>query len=135
MIVPTLEVCSSASLICSILIQTKLLKALLQGSWQNLSHLLSKSDFWRCALEHFNYGFFEEYSCKTITQIYLDTEYKLPFTIMDQSKVRFSGSSYTILFPAYSSLFARFLHFYASGFKRAIGIKYLANSFQATAEC
>ena len=100
MIVPTLEVCSSASLICSILIQTKLLKALLQGSWQNLSHLhscllLSKSDFWRCALEHFNYGFFEEYSCKTITQIYLDKEYKLPFTIMDQSKVRVSPAVLT----------------------------------------
>ena len=35
---------------------------------------------------------------------------------------------YTIVFAAYSSLFAPFLGFFASGFKRAVGIKDFGNT-------
>ena len=47
-----------------------------------LTPYLLRRDFWKCAPEHFNYGLFEEYSCETISPIYFDREYKLPFPIM-----------------------------------------------------
>ena len=79
--------------------------------------------FWLCAPEHFNYQLFEDYQCET-NPIYLEREYTLPFSILGFSSFTVAPAViYTIIYAIFASVFAPFLGFFASGFKRAVGIK------------
>ena len=88
-----------------------------------------KSNFWTCAPEHFNYGLFEDWQCETPLPIYVEQEYTLPITFMGYSSVKIVPAVfYTIVFALYASLFAPFVGFFASGFKRAVSIKDFATT-------
>mmetsp|Transcript_47809 Transcript_47809/g.63169 ORF Transcript_47809/g.63169 Transcript_47809/m.63169 type:complete len:285 (+) Transcript_47809:444-1298(+) len=84
-----------------------------------------QGDFWQCPPDRLNMGLFEDWTCPDgVLPIYHEQEYQLPFSFMGYSSfVTKPAVLHTILYAIYASLFAPFVGFFASGFKRACGIK------------
>lgn len=80
--------------------------------------------FWLCPPRHMNYKLFEDYQCEKLDPIYSDQVYMLPFSIMGISSFTTSPAvMYTCFYAFFISTAAPFFGFFASGFKRAVGIK------------
>ena len=68
--------------------------------------------------------------------IYQNKEYALPFPFMGYNSVSIPPAVvYTIIFAIYASLVAPFVGFFASGFKRAVGIKDFAATLPGHGGC
>ena len=82
-------------------------------------------DFWQCAPGHFNFKPFEDWTCHEIDPMYHKVDWHLPggFSVSLAPAV-----VYTVAIAMYVSLVSPFLGFFASGFKRAIGIKDFATT-------
>ena len=87
------------------------------------------NNFWQCPPKRLNYGFFEEYQCDKIPAIYLPRTYILPTSVFGYDKFEIAPAViYTIIYALYASVFAPFVGFFASGFKRATGVKDFSNT-------
>jgi len=87
------------------------------------------SNFWQCPPKRLNYGFFEEYQCDSIAPIYLPKQYLLPISLFGFDKVEIAPAViYTVIYALYASIFAPFVGFFASGFKRASDVKDFSNT-------
>ena len=84
------------------------------------------NNFWKCPPKRLNYGFFEEYQCDKIPAIYLTRTYQLP--LIHYKFDMAPAVIYTIIYALYASVFAPFVGFFASGFKRATGVKDFSNT-------
>ena len=87
------------------------------------------NNFWQCPPKRLNYGFFKEYQCDKIPAIYLPRTYILPTSVFGYDKFEIAPAViYTIIYALYASVFAPFVGFFASGFKRATGVKDFSNT-------
>ena len=87
------------------------------------------NNFWQCAPKRLNYGFFEEYQCDSTPTIYLPRTYVLPVSVFGLEKFEMAPAViYTVIYGLYASIFAPFVGFFASGFKRATGVKDFSNT-------
>ena len=86
-------------------------------------------DFLLCAPGRINYALFEDWKCEEgLYPIYEEQEYKLPFEIMGYKSFWAKPMVvYTTFNALWASLVAPFMGFFASGFKRSVGIKDFAN--------
>ncbi len=88
-----------------------------------VANFVLKGEFWQCAPTHYRYGLFEDWTCK-YDPIYEEHTYELPFEFMGYYTLTVRPVVlYSIIVTCFASLVAPFLGFFASGFKRAVGIK------------
>lgn len=90
-----------------------------------ISKYLLNTNFFQCPPGRLNYAPFEDWQCEHgVSEIYSENEYVLPFEIMGYNSIWVKPAVlYTVLYACYASLIAPFIGFFASGFKRSIGIK------------
>ena len=81
---------------------------------------IMESDFWLCPPSRFNRDFFDDYTCDTLSSIYLKQPYNIPLLGTYQIA---PAIIYTMIYCMFAACCAPFLGFFASGFKRATGIK------------
>ena len=114
----------------------KTIEGFLGGAIANViaGYFLSKKylvqDFYYCPAGRLNYGLFEEWRCVNgVAPIYQEQEYQLPFEIMGYSSFYEKPAViYSTIYALFASLIAPFVGFFASGFKRSIGIKDFADT-------
>lgn len=89
-----------------------------------LASSMLSTNFWTCAPGHFNHGLFENWQCEEPHTIYQNHTYQLPFEFMGYRSFEAKPAViYTAIFTMYASFVAPFVGFFASGLKRALGIK------------
>lgn len=87
-------------------------------------HFILRGDFWLCPVGRLNTLPFEDFTCDKLSEIYTVQEYTLPFSVMGHSTLLVKPAVlHSIVITVFASLFAPFVGFFASGFKRGIGIK------------
>ena len=91
-----------------------------------ISKYLLNTNFFQCPPGRLDIALFEDWQCEpgSVSDIYQEQEYVLPFEIMGYKNFWIKPALiYTMVYALYASLVAPFVGFFASGFKRSVGLK------------